>query len=127
MAASFSPSQTAPGRFSLFCSASLATHVLFRAGWLLSTSEVTISYTIALLGGIIYRFATAERKSSFFRGAVALFVGKQVATSLEQSADNFGSPASARPSPSFSPISAVLPPFANPKTPRSSSTCSTPI
>ena len=62
-----------------------ATHVLFRAGWLLSSSEVLISYSLALLGGVIYRFATAERKSSFFRGAVALFVGKQVAQSLEKS------------------------------------------
>ena len=54
-------------------------------GWLLSSSEVLTSFLLALLGGVIYRFATAERKSSFFRGAVALFVGKQVAQSLDQS------------------------------------------
>jgi adenylate cyclase len=58
---------------------------MFRAGWLLSSSEVLISFSLALLGGVIYRFATAERKSSFFRGAVALFVGKQVAQSLDRS------------------------------------------
>ncbi len=85
MAASFKPSQTMAWAFVALVIGVACTHLLFRAGWLLSTSEVTISYTIALLGGIIYRFATAERKSSFFRGAVALFVGKQVATSLEQS------------------------------------------
>ena len=61
------------------------THVLFLNGWLLSSSEVATAFSIALLGGVIYRFATAERKSSFFRGAVALFVGKQVATSLDAS------------------------------------------
>ncbi len=33
---------------------------------------------------MVYRFATAERKSSFFKSAVALFVGKQVAQSLEK-------------------------------------------
>jgi adenylate cyclase len=38
----------------------------------------------ALIGGVVYRFATAEKKSSFFKSAVALFVGKQVAHSLDQ-------------------------------------------
>ena len=59
------------------------THLLFRQGWLLSTSQMLLAYTWALFGGIVYRFATAEKKSSFFRGAVALFVGRQVATSLD--------------------------------------------
>jgi adenylate cyclase len=36
------------------------------------------------VGGVVYRFATAEKKSSFFRSAVALFVGREVATSLEE-------------------------------------------
>ncbi len=68
----------------LFAVVVAATHVLFRTGWLLSTSEILIDYSAALFGAIVYRIATAERKSSFFRSAVALFVGKQVATSLEQ-------------------------------------------
>lgn len=85
MAAAFKPSQTAAWSLLALLLSLASTHVLFRAGWLLSTSEVMISYLLALLGGIIYRFATAEKKSSFFRGAVALFVGKQVASSLEQS------------------------------------------
>jgi adenylate cyclase len=63
----------------------LGTHVLFRAGWILSTSEMFLCFALALVGGIVYRFATAERKSSFFKSAVALFVGKQVALSLDQS------------------------------------------
>ena len=57
----------------------LGTHALFRGGWILSTSEMFLCFALALMGGIIYRFATAERKSSFFKSAVALFVGKQVA------------------------------------------------
>lgn len=85
MAASFPPSQTAAWSVVALLLSLAATHVLFRVGWLLSSSEVLIAYIIAMLGGVIYRFATAERKSSFFRGAVALFVGKQVARSLEHS------------------------------------------
>lgn len=61
-----------------------ATHVLFRYGLLLSTSQMLLAFAWALLGGIIYRFATAEKKSTFFKSAVALFVGRQVASSLEE-------------------------------------------
>src|SRR4029077_18324905 len=46
--------------------------------------EVLLSFAWALIGGVIYRFATAEKKSTFFKGAVALFVGKQVARSLDR-------------------------------------------
>ena len=62
----------------------LATHIFFIAGWLLSSTELMLVFVWALVGGIIYRFATAEKKSSFFKSAVALFVGKQVAHSLDQ-------------------------------------------
>jgi adenylate cyclase len=85
MAASFAASQTAIWSLLALLVSLGATHLLFRMGWLLSSSEVLEAFGIALLGGVIYRFATAERKSSFFRGAVALFVGKQVAQSLEKS------------------------------------------
>jgi adenylate cyclase len=63
----------------------LGTHVMFRSGWILSTSEMFVSFLLALVGGIVYRFATAEKKSTFFKSAVALFVGKQFAQSIEQS------------------------------------------
>ena len=63
----------------------VATHVLFLSGWLLSSSEVALTFVWTLIGGIVYRFATAEKKSSFFKSAVALFVGKDVAKSLDQS------------------------------------------
>ncbi len=62
-----------------------ATHVLFLSGWLLSSAEMVVAFGFSLIGGVIYRFATAEKKSSFFKSAVALFVGKQVAQSLDQS------------------------------------------
>ena len=81
---SLSVSQTVFWGIVAFLAMLVGTHVLFRMGWLLSTSEMLFSFTWALVGGIVYRFATAERKSSFFKTAVALFVGKQVASSLEQ-------------------------------------------
>jgi adenylate cyclase len=62
----------------------VGTHLLFLRGWLFSTSESVLTLALALLGGVVYRFATAEKKSSFFRSAVALFVGREVATSLEE-------------------------------------------
>ena len=85
MATSFAASQTALWSFLALIFSLAATHVLFRMGWILSSSEVVEAFGISLLGGIIYEYATAERKSSFFRGAVALFVGKQVAQSLDRS------------------------------------------
>jgi adenylate cyclase len=63
----------------------LSTHLLFRAGIILPTAELLASWMIAMLGASIYRNVTAEKKSAFYRMAVALFVGKQVATSLEES------------------------------------------
>ena len=85
MAASFGATQTALWSTLALLLSLAATHLAFRLGWLFSSSEVLMAYGFALLGGVGYRFATAERKSSFFRSAVALFVGKQVAHSLDQS------------------------------------------
>jgi adenylate cyclase len=61
------------------------THMLFRGGIILSTLELLVAWLIAMFGVIVYRNATAEKKSAFFRSAVALFVGRRVATSLEES------------------------------------------
>ncbi len=61
-----------------------ATHLFFRTGWLLSSAQMMLVFVWSLIGGVVYRFATAERKSSFFKSAVALFVGKQVAQSLDK-------------------------------------------
>ena len=62
----------------------IATHLIFLQGWLFSVSDAILTLTWSLIGAIIYRFATAEKKSTFFRSAVALFVGREVATSLEK-------------------------------------------
>lgn len=85
LVATFSVGQTILWSFLVMAILAVITHILFLSGWLLSTSEIFICYTIVLFSGITYRFATAERKSSFFKSAVALFVGKQVASSLEKS------------------------------------------
>jgi len=81
----FGVSQTAVWSILALVLTLTATHVLFLSGWLLSSAEMVVAFGFSLIGGVIYRFATAEKKSSFFKSAVALFVGKQVAQSLEQS------------------------------------------
>ena len=82
---SFDVTQTAVWSILALLLTIAATHVMFLSGWLLSTSEALLTFAWALIGGVIYRFATAEKKSSFFKSAVALFVGKDVARSLDQS------------------------------------------
>jgi adenylate cyclase len=61
----------------------IATHLLFRTGVILSTSEIMIAATISMIGAIIYRFVTAEQRGDLFHAAVSLFVGKRVAASLD--------------------------------------------
>ncbi len=65
----------------------LSTHMLFRWGLILSTSEVLLATLICLVVSVIYRFATAEKRRNLFHRAVSLFVGKQLATSLEETED----------------------------------------
>ena len=63
----------------------MVTHLLFRAGLILSGSEIMVSANVALIGAIAYRFSTAERRGKIFHDAVSLFVSKRVAASLENS------------------------------------------
>lgn len=63
----------------------VGTHLFFRAGIILPTAEFLIAWLLAMFSAIVYRNATAEKKSAFFRSAVALFVGKQVARHLDES------------------------------------------
>jgi adenylate cyclase len=81
----YAVSLTAIWSLTVLAVALMFTHVLFRAGWLLSSFDVMEAFLYALIGGVIYRRATAEKKSHFFKNAVALFVGKDVAKSLDQS------------------------------------------
>lgn len=83
--AAFAASQTALWSALVLLAALIFTHIMFRVGWLLSSTDMMLTFIFAMVGGTIYRFATAEKKSTFFKSAVALFVSKDVAKSLEQS------------------------------------------
>lgn len=63
----------------------VATHLLFEADVVLSTSQVLLATSICLIGSVVYRFSTAEKRGALFHKAVSLFVGKQVASTLEES------------------------------------------
>ena len=60
------------------------THLLFEDGYTLSTSEVLLGTSLCLICSVVYRFGTEEKGRDLFRRAVSLFVGKQVATSLDE-------------------------------------------
>ncbi len=60
------------------------THALFERGLVLSTSEVLLATSIALITSLVYRWATEETRGDLFHRAVSLFVGKQLASSLEE-------------------------------------------
>lgn len=61
----------------------VATHLLFEGDVLLSTSEILLATSLCLIASVVYRFSTEENRGDLFHKAVALFVGKQVASSLE--------------------------------------------
>ena len=61
------------------------THVLFRIGLLMSSAELFVAVILCAMASVVYRFATAEKRGNLFRRAVALFVGKELATELDQS------------------------------------------
>ena len=63
----------------------VATHLLFEGGILLSTSEILLATCICLIASVVYRFATEQTRGNLFHRAVSLFVGKQLATSLDES------------------------------------------
>ena len=62
-----------------------ATHLLFERGFILSTSEVLLATSMSLIASLVYRYATEETRGNLFHRAVSLFVGKQLASSLEES------------------------------------------
>jgi len=63
----------------------VVTHLLFERGLILSTSEVLLATSVGLIASLVYRNATQETRGNLFRRAISLFVGKQLATSLEES------------------------------------------
>ena len=62
---------------------SVSTHVLFRNGWILSTSVILVGVAFCALGSSAYRFWITQQRGALFRRAISLFVGQQVATSLD--------------------------------------------
>ena len=62
----------------------VGTHLLFEGGLVLSTSEMLVAASISLIASIVYRFSTAEKRGKLFHRAVALFVGQQLASSLDE-------------------------------------------
>jgi adenylate cyclase len=58
-------------------------HFLFRAGYILSASDLSACWLLTLLVSIVYRFVTAEHRRDHFRRAVTMFVGDNVARSLD--------------------------------------------
>jgi adenylate cyclase len=60
------------------------THLLFESGLIISTSEMLLATSICLVASIVYRFATEQKRGNLFHRAVSLFVGKKVATSLDE-------------------------------------------
>ncbi len=62
-----------------------ATHLLFEWGVILFTSEILLGTSLGLIASLVYRWATEESRGNLFHRAVSLFVGKQLATSLEES------------------------------------------
>jgi adenylate cyclase len=65
----------------------VATHLLFEGDILLSTSEILLATSICLIASLVYRYATEETRGNLFHRAVSIFVGKQLASSLEESSE----------------------------------------
>lgn len=61
-----------------------ATYFVFEGGYILSSSEILLAASICLVASVVYRFWTEEKGRTLFRRAVSLFVGSQLATSLEE-------------------------------------------
>jgi adenylate cyclase len=84
VAASMTPAQ-AGGWLAMTAAATAAlTHLTFRAGLMISTSELYLAGSISLLSSSIYRFLTAEKRGSFFQNAISVFVGKKFAATISE-------------------------------------------
>ncbi len=66
---------------------SVFTYMLFLGGWILSPSEMLLAVIFPAVGSGAYRFFTTQQRGALFRKAISLFVGRQVATSLDSADD----------------------------------------
>jgi adenylate cyclase len=62
----------------------VVTHLLFRYGVMISTSELLLGCLISLLSSMAYRVLTAEKVGVFFQNAISVFVGKQFAATISE-------------------------------------------
>ena len=62
----------------------ISSQIMFRIGLLLSPAELLVAVILCAIASGIFRFATAESRGKLFRKAIALFVGKQLASALDQ-------------------------------------------
>lgn len=65
--------------------AMVASHALFLRGTSLSSALLFLAALIAIVGALVFRFATAEKRGDLFHKAISLFVGRSLASTLEQS------------------------------------------
>jgi class 3 adenylate cyclase/CHASE2 domain-containing sensor protein len=65
----------------------VGSHIFFLSGYTLPTADLAGCWLLSLVPSIGYRFVTAEQRGDHFRRAVTMFVGKHVATSLDNSRD----------------------------------------
>ena len=61
------------------------TQFMFRAGVIFYSSEMMVAGAVCAMAAVVYRFSTAEQRGHLLHRALALFVGKEVAASLEDS------------------------------------------
>jgi adenylate cyclase len=61
----------------------LIAHLLFRVGVLVSASEMLVAAILCTIASVVFRFSTAEQRGDLFRKAISMFVGKQLAATLD--------------------------------------------
>jgi adenylate cyclase len=84
VAASMTPSQAGGWLVATAAATAALTHLMFRAGLMISTSELYLAGLISLLSSSIFRFLTAEKRGSFFQNAISVFVGKKFAATISE-------------------------------------------
>src|SRR4051812_3241714 len=73
----------------VFAAVVAGTHLLFRSGWVLSTSELLMVMIFSGLLTVVYRFATAEKRKKLFHKALSLFVSQTVADDLDETPEGW--------------------------------------
>ncbi|HYL76162.1 MAG TPA: adenylate/guanylate cyclase domain-containing protein [Bryobacteraceae bacterium] len=84
IATTFSAGRAAALIFAEILAVLVATYLVFESGSILSSSELLLAASVCLLASVVYRFATAEKRGNLFQRAVSVFVGRELATSLDE-------------------------------------------